>query len=195
MRGKLICFEGIDGSGKGSQIGLLRKKMPKAIVYTYPDKSWAIGKCISDFLKKRIRLSPVHQFLLYASDIFKDQERIRTELESGKAVLLDRYIISTVAYQAASGFPMEKSLAIINELEFLKPDLTVLLDIDPKISVRRKKKQNSSRLERFEKARFLGKVRKNYLLLTRKKQLSKKWLVIDGSKEKEEISGEILSSV
>ncbi len=195
MKGRLICFEGIDGSGKGSQIEKLRKKLHSPVIISYPDKNSVIGKLISEFLRKKLRLSPPNQFFLYASDIFKDQETIKGELEKGKTVILDRYALSTLAYQDASGFPMDKGLAIVKELDFLEPDLTILLDIDPEISVERKKKQNSSRLERFEKARFLRKVRKNYLLLAKKKALSKKWLVIDGSKGKDEIARRIASSI
>lgn len=190
MRGKLICFEGIDGSGKGSQIKRLMERMPDSVLFAYPDRSWEIGKAIQVFLKDKIRLSPVHQFFLYAADILKDQGRIERELELGKTVILDRYVISTVAYQAASGFEKERGLAIADELGFLKPDVTILLDISPKTSVERKKKQ-TGKLERFEKEKFLGKVRRNYLELARKRLVSKRWAVIDGEEEPERIGRNI----
>ncbi len=190
MRGKIICFEGIDGSGKGTQVKKTIDAIPGAVLFTYPDKNWAVGRVIGSFLEKKTRLSPLHQFLLYASDIQKDQEKIKQLLEDGRTVVFDRYIFSTLAYQDASGFRMNKGLGIVKELEFLAPDLTILLDIDPKTSVERKKKQNNS-LERFEKEKFLGKVRKNYLLLAKKKFLSKKWFVLDGGRSQAELGEEI----
>jgi dTMP kinase len=188
MNGKLICFEGIDGSGKGTQVRKAMGVFPGSALFTYPDKNWEIGKVISDFLKKKVKLSPTNQFLLYASDIQKDQETIGKMLAEGKTVILDRYIFSTLAYQDASGFGMSRGLEIIDELGFLAPDIAILLDIDPKTSIARKKKQNSS-LERFEKEKFLGKVRKNYLSLAKGKFLSKAWLVLDGRKSEAELAG------
>ncbi|MFH1471023.1 MAG: dTMP kinase [Candidatus Micrarchaeota archaeon] len=190
MRGKLICFEGIDGSGKGTQVRAMQGREPSSILFTYPDKSWPIGRVISSFLKKTVSLSPAHQFLLYLADIYKDQERIRAMLESGKTVVLDRYIFSTLAYQDASGFEIKRGVGIAKELGFLPPDITFLIDIDPKTSVLRKRKQNNS-LERFEKQRFLARVRKNYLSLAKEKFLSKKWLVVDGRKGKADMAEEI----
>ena len=190
MNGKLVCFEGIDGSGKGTQVKRAIEAIPSAVLFNYPDKNWAVGRVIGRFLEKKTKLSPLHQFLLYASDIHKDQEKIRELVEEGKTVVLDRYIFSTLAYQAASGFAMNKGLEIAEELGFLAPDLTILLDIDPKTSVERKKKQNAL-LERFEKEKFLGKVRKNYLSLAKRKFLSKKWAVLDGERSQAELAEEI----
>jgi dTMP kinase len=179
MTGKLIALEGIDGSGKGSQARRLLAGIPGAILLTYPDKNWAVGKVIASFLSKKVKLSPAHQFLLYLSDIHKDQETIRLMLQEGKTVILDRYLFSTLAYQDASGFEMEQGMAIVNELDFIEPDVTVLLDIPPSVSIERKKKQNKS-LEFFEREKFLEKVRKNYLALAEEGFLSKEWLVLGG---------------
>ncbi|MFH0817590.1 MAG: dTMP kinase [Candidatus Micrarchaeota archaeon] len=190
MKGKLICFEGIDGSGKGTQARNLIKKMPGSALFAYPDKNWPIGRVIANFLAKKVRLSPVHQFLLYSADIHKDQGKIEKLLKAGKTVILDRYLFSTLAYQGASGFGIKRGQKIIKELNFLAPDLTILLDINPRASVERKKKQNSS-LERFEKEKFLGKVRKNYLMLAKRKFLSKKWLVVNGGEKPGKIAEEI----
>jgi len=190
MRGKLICFEGIDGSGKGTQVRAMRRRMPGSVLFTYPDKNWPIGSIISSFLEKKVSLSPAQQFLLYLADIHKDQEKIRLMLESGKTVILDRYIFSTLAYQGASGFEIQRGEGIAKELGFIPPDITFLIDIDPKTSVLRKRKQNKS-LERFEKQRFLTRARKNYLSLTKEKFLSKKWLVLDGRKGEADIAEEI----
>jgi dTMP kinase len=190
MKGRLICFEGVDGSGKGLQIGKLAERMLNSISFTYPDKNWEVGRIIDTFLKKKVHLNPVHQFLLYSSDIFKDQGKLEKLLAGGKTVILDRYIFSTIAYQGASGFEMKRGIGIAKELGFIKPDITFLLDISPKTSVERKKKQNKS-LERFEKEKFLKKVRKNYLGLAKRNFLSKKWVVVNGERDPDEMAREI----
>ncbi len=190
MKGRLICFEGTDGSGKGSQIRRLAEKTPGAVFFTYPDKGWEIGRIIAKFLRKRVAFSPIHQFLLYAGDIHKDQEKINGMLEQGKTVILDRYIFSTISYQGASGFGTKRGIGLVTELGFLAPDIAILLDINPKTSVERKKKQNNA-LERFEKQRFLKKVRANYLELARNNFLSKKWFIVDGERSEGEIAEEI----
>ncbi|PIY60026.1 dTMP kinase [Candidatus Woesearchaeota archaeon CG_4_10_14_0_8_um_filter_47_5] len=189
MKGKLVCFEGIDGAGKGLQIRIALKDR-RAVLFTYPDKDWAIGRVIQGFLKNKIRLAPANQFFLYLSDIHKDQERIGTLLAQGKNVFLDRYVSSTIAYQGASGFPVKRGLEVAKEIGFLKPDLTIHLDINPTQSVARKKKQ-SAKLERFEKKKFLGKVRSNYLKLAKSILLSKSWAVVDAGRAPDEVRAEI----
>lgn len=190
MKGKLICFEGIDGSGKGHQIGRLLQVSPEAALYKYPDTGWEIGKAIELFLKRGLKLSAAHQFFLYLSDILKDQERISDQLAQGKTVFLDRYITSTLAYQDASGFEMKRGLGIVRELDFIEPDLTILIDVHPEISIRRKRKQNG-KLEFFERKSFLMKVRDNFLKLRGTGTFSKQWLLIDGANSPDEISEQI----
>ncbi|MFH1447910.1 MAG: dTMP kinase [Candidatus Micrarchaeota archaeon] len=194
MGGKIICFEGIDGSGKGHQIHKLLEVSPEAVLYQYPDKNWEIGKVIDSFLKKRTRLSPTHQFFLYLSDILKDQGRIKDQIEEGKIIFLDRYITSTLVYQDASGFEMKKGIKIVKELDFIEPDLTILIDIHPEISISRKKKQNG-KLEFFERKSFLEKVRKNFLKLRKTGTFSKRWLLVDGMNPPDEISEQINESL
>ncbi len=190
MRGLLICLEGIDGSGKGHQIHKLLEVSPDAQLYQYPDKNWEIGKAIGAFLKRKLKLNPTHQFFLYLSDIYKDQTKIENQLERGKIIFLDRYITSTIAYQDASGFDMKRGMSITRELGFIEPDLTVLIDVHPEISIRRKKKQNG-KLEFFERKSFLQKVRQNFLKLKKSGVFSKKWLLVDGSLSPEDISERI----
>ena len=187
----LIVFEGIDRSGKGTQIEkikkFLRKKKKKFVVHKYPDRKGIFGNLINNFLKEKINnLSPTTQFLLFISDMAKDQEKIFKELSSGKIVIIDRYFYSTIAYQR---LPYEKAVNIITTLNFLRPDLVIYLDIPPEISMKRIKKKIN--IERYEK-------NTERLLLARTKyktmadsNLFGKWVTIDGSKKIDEISKEI----
>jgi dTMP kinase len=186
----LIVFEGIDRSGKGTQIErakkFLKKFKKKVVVYKYPDRKGVFGDLINKFLKEKIDLSVTAQFLLFIVDIAKDQEKIFKDLSSGKIVILDRYFYSTIAYQR---LPYEKAVNLVTTLNFLRPDLVIYLDISPEVSIKRMKKKIN--LERYEK-------NVERLLLARTKyktmldnNLFGKWVAIDGDKSVNEISKEI----
>jgi dTMP kinase len=185
-----IVFEGIDRSGKTTQTEktkkILRKLGKKFTFYKYPDRKGVFGDLITSFLKEKIDLSVTAQFLLFISDIAKDQEKIFKDLSSGKVVILDRYFYSAIAYQK---LPYEKAINLVTTLNFLRPDLVIYLDISTEESMKRMKRKTN--LERYEK---------NFerLLIARTKyrtmadsNLFGKWKVIDGSKSINEISSEI----
>jgi dTMP kinase len=180
MRGKLICLEGIDGSGKETQLKLILKmlKGKRVSVYKYPDGKSAFGEIIDMFLKKKIELSPLSQFFIYMLDIAKDQREIEKKLEGGETVLLDRYAFSTIAYQCSKGISFEKGVEMIWEMNFVKPDLVLLLDILPDVSIERKSRQK--KMDRHEEdVELLRKVRENYLRLYDEKFLAGKWVKVD----------------
>ncbi|MFH1284949.1 MAG: dTMP kinase, partial [Candidatus Micrarchaeota archaeon] len=168
MNGLLIAFEGIDGAGKRTQVELLRQyleeKGKKCTVYSYPDYSGSVfGKVLGEFLEKKSELDVRAQFLMYAGDMLKDQETMKRALENGEAVICDRYISSTAAYQSANGFKLERATSIQRELELITPNLTFFLDVSVETSLARKsaqKKEKNQKLDRFEENKqFLEKVR------------------------------------
>ncbi|MCX6776838.1 MAG: dTMP kinase [Candidatus Micrarchaeota archaeon] len=180
MAGKLICLEGIDGAGKETQLKLILKmlKGKRVSVCKYPDADSTFGKIIDAFLKKRIELDPLSQFFIYMLDIAKDQGEIARKLESGEIVILNRYAYSTIAYQCSKGIPFGKGVEMIESMNFVKPDLVVLLDILPEISMERKSRQK--KMDRHEEdAKLLRKVRENYLKLHDMKFLANKWVKVD----------------
>jgi len=180
MAGKLICLEGIDGAGKETQLKLILKmlKGKRMSVCKYPDADSAFGNIIDAFLKKRIELDPLSQFFIYMLDIAKDQGKIAGKLESGEIVILNRYAYSTIAYQCSKGIPFGKGVEMIESMNFVKPDLVVLLDILPEISMERKSRQK--KMDRHEEdAKLLRKVRENYLKLHDMKFLANKWVKVD----------------
>lgn len=188
MKGKLICLEGIDGSGKETQLGLILKFMKgrKVSVYKYPDEKSPFGRIIDAFLKKEIELDALSQFFLYMLDIAKDQKEIERKLGDGETVLLDRYVFSTIAYQCSKGIPFEKGVEMIETMNFLKPDLVLLLDILPEVSFERKEKQK--RMDRHEEdVELLRKVRENYLKLCEEKFLAGKWVKVDADGKPSEV--------
>lgn len=170
MVGKFITFEGIDGCGKSSvaqAIYEMLKAEEKDVILTQePTRTW-----LGDAVKKGI--SEDHPALteafLFMADRASHMQEISGWLEEGRTVLCDRYADSTVCYQAASlalegfkGDPFEW-LRDISDRYVLRPDLTIVLDIEPVIAIERI--QSRDRLTKFERADFLGAVRENFLRL------------------------------
>jgi len=188
MQGKLICLEGIDGSGKETQLKLVLKMLKgrKVSVYKYPDAKSVFGKIIKEFLERRTELSPLSQFFIYMLDIAKDQREIERKLKEGEIVLLDRYVFSTIAYQCSKGIPFERGVGIIESMNFVKPDLVLLLDILPDVSFERKSRQKE--MDRHEEdVELLRKVRENYLGLCDRKFLAEKWVKVDADRKPGEV--------
>ncbi len=141
----LIAIEGIDGSGKGTQSGLLTQRLIDLGYHTssiqFPRYSaTTFGKAIGDFLNGRFgSLEEVHPQLaavLYAGDRFESLNVLNEALESSDVVVLDRFTASNFAHQAAKlqGEEREKLINWIDDIEHRvfglpRPDLNVLLDI------------------------------------------------------------------
>jgi dTMP kinase len=187
MKGMFLVFEGIDGSGKKTACEysqeILEGKGMQVAKFQYPDYSSPWGEIIKDFLSGLKELDVSVQFLTYATDIAKDQKKIMELLENGFFVLADRYIISTVAFQCARGFDLEKAIQCVNIFEFIPPDITFYMNIYPEIGKERKKRQKGD-LDRHEAdTQFLEKVNSTYRILHDRKFLARKWIEIDADKK------------
>lgn len=161
-RGYFIAFEGVDGSGKSTQIDLLSEKLRKVgvdhIIEREPS-SGVIGRLIRDYAEAGDRyMSAETEALLFSADRIEHARRIETYLNEGITVICDRFYHSTFAYQGASGIDLVwlKSLQRFD----LKPDLVILLDIDPEASLVR---VSGRSLTVFEDNSFLRCVRSIYL--------------------------------
>ena len=187
----LIVFEGIDGSGKETQISLLRealsKKGKRVAVIKYPTRHYQM---LNDFLEKKVSIEPKALFLLFLADIAEDQRNIKKALESNDLVVLDRYVFSTISYEVNS-IDYERGKRIVSSLEYLVPDKVILLDIDAKSSQERKKKQKE--LDRYEEnALYLAKVRGNFLRLAEERFLTQHWHKIDASEDISAVHAQIM---
>ncbi|MFX1488990.1 MAG: dTMP kinase [Promethearchaeota archaeon] len=163
-----IVIDGIDGSGTSthSQLlaGFLEYKDLKVHLTQEPSKS-EIGKLLRIYLKDK-KIPPTTDALLFAAD--RDlhyHNEIKKKLDEGYIVISDRYIESSIIYQSLQSEKV--SIDWIKQLnKFVgAPDLTVILDIEPKIALARKSEQV---LEKFEDTSFLDRVRELYI--TRAKQ-------------------------
>jgi len=185
-KGKLVILEGIDGCGKTTHAKLLSKWLSesgKDVLHTKEPSRGPIGLLLRDYLKKET--VPLIDALLFTADRAEHVEKeITPALEEGKIVVCERYYFSTIAYQMAQGLD-KKWLTELNAFA-TKPDLVILLDLNPEISVKR-----TSTNEKFEKLEFLKKVNSNYKVLAREFG----FVTIDASKGKSEVKEEIRSIV
>lgn len=180
-------FEGLDGTGKGTQIELLKDKMD-LVTFKYPTKN--IPE-LNDYLEKKIEIDRKTLFNLFLKDIMTEQNKVKKELSKGKTVVLDRYVFSTIAYEL-DAFSYDEAKAIVKKMNFLIPDHVVLLNIDAKTSQERKRKQKE--LDRYEEnADYLEMVRKNFLKLHNDRFLTPNWHKIDATRSVEDIHKDILN--
>jgi dTMP kinase len=197
-KGLFIVFEGIDGSGKTTQSKLLFDfllKKRKKVIWTKEPTNGNIGSLLTNKYLKDTDL-PFVDALLFAAD---REEHLKTEvipaLNQGKIVISDRYYHSTLAYQQAQGLEL-KWLLQLNK-NFIKPDLTIIIDVEPEIAMVRIKLDKKRKIEerkKFEKLEFLKKVRKNFLDLP-KILKDEKIVVIDGNEEKEKVFKNVLKEI
>jgi dTMP kinase len=125
--GRLIAVEGIDGSGKRTQVKLLAKALTAAghAVFTtgFPQYGSWFGKMVGQFLNADFgpleAVDPHFTALLYAGDRFEAKQHIEIALAEGKIVLADRYIGSNLAHQTARARPTERA-AFIHWIEHLE---------------------------------------------------------------------------
>lgn len=163
-RGKFIVVEGIDGCGKSTLVSKLRWSIPNVRKFVAPD-SMDLGHTIREILKEG-PISARQMAVLFAADRVIQARGILTALEKGDNVLCDRWSLSTWAYQkpylTESDLPFLRDLC---EIDGLKPDLTLLLDLPPETAQERLAKRDENR-DSFERNMTLQRsVRLTYLAL------------------------------
>jgi len=199
QRGKFFVIEGIDGSGKSTQMEILSKKLSSINQehhLTTEPTDGPIGVLIRKILRKEIVVDESALAGLFLADRLDHLENelngLTTIISQGTHVITDRYYWSSYAYHSLH-LPMEWVIAINSKCaEILRPDITFYLDLSPEESIRRIKKSRAS-TELFEDKKILEKVRDNYLksieLLGEKEHV----VVVDTNKNKspEEVFEEI----
>ena len=191
MPGKFIVFEGLDGSGITTQSTLLRNyflKEGKNAILTKEPTDGLIGGIIKACLRKEWKASPLTLQMLFAADRSHHLTEIEAALKENKIVICDRYILSTLAYGSLS-VPGE-TLKQLNA-NFRRPNMTFLVDTQPKICLERIKKSRPH-VELFEEEQKLTQIRNNYLSL---KGYFPNTFVVDGNRGVEEIMNDIIKLV
>ncbi len=179
--GFFITLEGIEGSGKSTQMALLKgyleAKGSDVITLREPGGT-PLGELVRSILLNNAEgrtIEPRAELYLYeASRAELVEEVIRPALKKGRIVICDRYVDSTVAYQGyARGLDVKEVIAINKSaVAGVMPDITLILDMDPGAGLKRafsrietRKKQGSETEDRFEKEGldFHSRVREGYL--------------------------------
>jgi len=195
-----ITFEGGEGSGKSVQAKALFRRLSDLavpVLLTHEPGGTPFGERIGRWLKwaQDAEISPLTELMLFnASRAQLVAEVIKPNIKSGKVVICDRYADSTTVYQ---GYGRGLELAMVKATnkaatQGLKPDLTILLDIAVEKGLARKMARKQDRFEQ-EVAAFHHRVREGYLKLAAAEP--RRWLVIDASQSRREVSDVILQRV
>ena len=182
MPGTFITFEGIDGSGKSTQLRLLEKFLRanryNPLITREPGGTPVGLRLRAALLDATEEVDPLTELLVFAADRAQHVRRvIRPALADGQIVISDRYADATVAYQGAGrGFPPELISEIVQlATEGLKPDLTVLFDLGIEESTTRTTRRSTGKSSHksgrdrldIEDAEFHARVRDAYLQIAR----------------------------
>lgn len=174
MSGTFITFEGIDGSGKSTQLRLVSNYLKERgcnLLLTREPGGTTIGlRLRAALLDAHEEVDPLTELLVFAADRAQHVRRVlRPALEKGIVVISDRYADATVAYQGAGrGFSPDLVAEIVRlATEGLKPDLTLLFDVPVSESTNRTTRRINARRDRLdiEHADFHERVRQAYLAI------------------------------
>lgn len=199
--GKFIAFEGIDGSGKSTQIEYLTEKLKKENIYYYttmePTDS-PIGSLIHQIMTGRVKTDNKVIAALFVADrldhLLNDLNGLKAKIDEGITVISDRYYFSSYAYHSVD-MPMEWVIQANDQCkQILKPTATVFIDVDPDTAIERIAK-NRFHQELFEKKSRLVKVREKYFESFKKEKSEENIIIVDGNRSQEEIATEIWNKI
>lgn len=198
-----ITLEGPEGSGKTTAIESTVQKlieMGYEIVRTREPGGTPISEEIRNVIldKKNTSMDSRTEALLYAASRRQHLvEKVWPALKEGKIVICDRYLDSSLAYQGgARGLGIDEVLSInLFATENTWPDLTLLFDLPPEEGLKRINANSNREVNRLdlEKIEFHNKVRESFLLLA--KRYPERFVIIDASKNREEVAKQTLEAV
>ena len=201
-KGFFVSFEGIDGSGKSTQINLIKKFLAgsnnNSILFTREPggtvEAELIRKLIINSKSNIIWESKTEILLLFAARYEHYKKVIKPAMEEGKLIICDRFIDSTIAYQCRGNKALKEFCYQISNLILgcFRPDLTILLDIDPKITLSRIDSRDIKNRYDKKSYEFFYTVRNEYIKISKK--LSRV-IVFDGSSDKDMLSKEIINLI
>lgn len=158
--GVLIVFEGIDGTGKSTQLELLHSFLAKegyTVIATREPTNGHFGKQIRALYKNRSSVSIEKELELFLADRKEHVDTlISPALTAGKIVLCDRYFLSTAAYQGAAG--MDPAAIIASNSFAPTPDIAFIFEIKAEESIRRITEKRGDTLNDFEQLESLQNV-------------------------------------
>ena len=189
MKGLLVACEGLDQSGKQTQAEMLRDRVVDAgrlvRLLSFPAYDTAIGSELGKALQGDRDYGPDVMQLLYVANRYEWKPQMERELQRGTVLICDRYLASSVAYGEALG--LDPAWLLDMQKYLPQPDLTVLLDIEPGVSARRK----TADRDRYERdLALLGRVRDSYL-----RHASDGWVQLDAGRERDAVAVDVWNAV
>ncbi len=196
-----IAFEGLDGSGKSTQVKFLADKLREngSKIYTTSEPTNSrIGQIIKDIFRHKLEADHRTIAALYAADrlehLTNKTDGILKKMEEGYTVITDRYYFSSYAYH---GVHMDMEWVITaNSLsaDLLRPDLNIYIDTSPETSMKRLNKGRNS-IELYESIENLEKVRQKYFEAFEMLKEKERIFITNGDRSSEEISTDIWKEV
>lgn len=200
-KGFFITFEGIEGSGKSTQVGFLASKLREegyTIEVTREPGGTRIGELIRTIThsKDNVDLTAVSEgYLMAASRAQHVREIIKPALDSGKIVISDRFIDSSLAYQGYGRDLGESVIMDLNKLAMdgVHVDTTIFLDVTATAGLARR--NGSEKIDRLDLQQkdFYDRVYQGYKTIIEKEK--QRFIVVDSSKNIEEVAGVIWEEV
>ncbi len=196
-----LAFEGIDGSGKSTQLKLLCHRLKEAGQKVYPTfepTDGPIGAMIRDIFNHRMEADDRTIAGLFVADrldhLLHKSHGMLKKMTEGYTVITDRYYFSSYAYHGTH-MPMDWVIAS-NALsaELLRPDLNIYLDITPEQSMQRLSGRQTA-IERYETLDNLRNVRNKYLEAFDKLRLEEKVFIVDANQTEDQIAHVIWNEI
>jgi dTMP kinase len=195
--GRFVVFEGLDGSGKTTQMARIQKRLSGVgidAVTTCEPTDGPVGSLIRKMLEGRISSDPETIAALFAADrtdhLVKPETGVQALVEKGLVVLCDRYYFSSYAYHARD---MDLEWIItLNSLnaQILRPDLTFFIDVAPETCLDRIR-AGRHRLDMYEKIDILKQVRHNYFTAFDRVRDKEKVVTVDGNASEDAVEQSI----
>jgi dTMP kinase len=202
--GKLISFEGSEGSGKSTQVSLLAARLEKTgreVVTTREPGGTEIGEQIRNIIVHNSRgdemCAETELLLFTAARAQVVREVIAPALVRGAIVLSDRYLDSSTVYQGIGRNLAADPVSMINRFAVgnVMPDLTVVIDVPTEIGLARIRQRASDLPDRMERENieFYKKIREGYLVLAR--GMPGRFVVVDGTLSQDAIEKKVWAAV
>lgn len=201
QRGTFIALEGIDGSGKSTQIRMLSDWLQErqiSVYVTMEPTEGPVGSVLRQILTGRMQADPRVIAALFTADrldhLLNEVDGIVHKIRAGVSVLMDRYYFSSYAYQSVD-IPMEQLiLANAQSSGILRPDVNIFIDIDPQLAMERIAKNRFHR-ELFEEKSRLTRVRQKYMEAFERLKDTEKVVIVDGNQERKKVAEDIRAAV
>ena len=200
-KGVFLTFEGIDGSGKTTQLHLLVQgllNMGQLCCETREPTNGPVGAVVNQILQKRLIVDERVTATLFAGDrldhLLNEYNGICKKINSGVHVISDRYYLSSYAYNSAEA-PLEWVMQLNEQAaQILKPAAHIFVDVSPEVAVKRIL-TNRQETELYETMEQLTAIRKRFFDIFELVKEKENVIIVNGDLSPEQVAEEIWSKV